>query len=171
MANQERAEKIKHWMEMGLQGLAEQMWVTWSQNKKLREEARRRICNARKEDKRKEAKLEAYETLLKENERLKDILQDNGIRPKKLEVTYIADDCQHCQFYNRLEDACEGNIWGDDCITKEVRETVSFYSYKIDDDALSGITADFKEEEFNALEVRDGKTGKVLYEYKEEKEE
>ena len=171
MANQERAEKIKHWMDMGLQGLAEQMWVTWKQNQQYRVEHRRRMYEVRKHEAGEKAKLAAFDTLLRENEILKDILQDNGIRPKKLEVTYIDNDCKHCQFYDPVRDACGGSMWADDCIEKEVRETICFYAYKIDGDMLSGITAGFKEEEIDALEIRDGKTGKILYEYKENEEE
>lgn len=167
MANLERAEKIKHWMDMGLQGLAEQMWITWSQNQKLRKEAQRRLYDARKEFSGELAKLSTYDVLLSENERLKDVLQDNGIRPKKLEVTYITEDCEHCGFYDSVDGSCAGNIWGDNCPEKEVRETISFYSYIIDDGLLSGITSNFNNEKFNALEVRDGITGKVLYKFKD----
>lgn len=105
--------------------------------------------------------------IVKENETLKEIIEENGIRPHKLLVTYIERDCENCgnNGYYTGEWDCQGcgyiegfGSW------EKVVETISFYSYRIDEERLTGITSGFVDADFEVVRVEDANTGKVLYE-------
>ena len=172
MANAKRSEKIAHWLELGPEKMAESLWVLWQRNQNLKREAQGMIFRRRCDDAQQQAKLNHYDTLLRQNEILKDVLQDAGIRPKRLEVSYIERDCEHCEAYDKEFDACTSEAWyeedEEDCKYKNVTATVAFYAYKIDNDMLEGITADFEHSTFDAIEVRDAKTGRVIYQYEKD---
>lgn len=171
MANVERAEKIKHWMDMGPEKMADQMWKLFVQCNRLKYDTRRSVGDERLKDAKQHAEKTAYDQIVRQNEILKDVLQDSGIRPKKLEITYVERDCERCSAYNNLDGQCYCEAWGDDdCEFKEVTATVSFYVYRIDDGTLSGITSSFEESEFDAIRVIDAKTGRKIYEYVENKD-
>ena len=170
MANQERAEKIEHWKGMGLEKLAAQMWVTSNQNKELRDKIHKMVYASRRETTEREARLSAFETLKKENEILKFVLEENGVRPTQLEITYVTEDCRNCRFYDMADECCTYHNWENVCEYKEICETLSFYAYRIDDEILKGITSDFEKAEFDVLRIRDGRTGKIFYEHEEEDE-
>lgn len=114
------------------------------------------------------------EKIVKENEILKEILEENGIRPHRLLVTYIDVNCEHCEnngFYDG-EWNCEGCghlEWHGNF--ERYIETFSFYSYRIDEERLRGITSGFDEADFEVLRVEDANTGKVLYENEQVDEE
>lgn len=106
--------------------------------------------------------------LIQENENLGEVLQQSGIRPKRLRVVYCERDCGECDFNSGSY--CSSDCFDDedDCEVKEVTESISFYTYKIDDGYLSGIVSDFSHANYNVISVTDETTGKVFYEYKEE---
>ena len=164
MANQERLEKIAYWKGMGLDRIAELHWTVWKQNNDLRKERQRSRYEAHKERMEDFMKVRAAETLLRENEVLKDVLQQNGVRPKKLIVKYTVSDCDNCEFWNSMEKCCENyDRYMDDCPEREITQTIGFYTFCIDDGVLSGIEADFTNGEYNTLEIIDDKTGKILF--------
>lgn len=110
--------------------------------------------------------------LRKINYNLAKVLQDVGIRPTKLRITYQVDDCPNCE-YAHTDDGYtwECNDFPDvGCPQKTIVETESFYDYSISDDGMSGITAGFGSEEYDVLKVVDERTGEVIYERKKENE-
>lgn len=170
MANTERAEKIKHWLELGPESMAAQMWVLYKQREEYREAAKRNLYAQVQANASKMLKTGAYKTLKEQNECLAEILQTNGIRPKMLEISYIANNCEKCAEYNAAEDACCGFV-DVDCRYKNITETIAFYAYKIDDGLISGITKDFERIGIDAIEIREFETGRLIYKYEEEDEE
>ena len=171
MANTERAEKIKHWLELGPESMAAQMWILYQQREKYKKEARSNLYAQTRMNAKNMLKTGVYETVKRQNECLAEILQTNGIRPKMLEISYITNNCEQCAKYNALEDECCGYI-DVDCEYKSVTETIAFYAYKIDDGTISGITNDFEKIGIDdAIEIREFETGRLIYKYEEEDEE
>ena len=110
--------------------------------------------------------------LLSENENLKTVLQENGIRPQKLRIKYRSCDCRRCE-YSGFDGDCnyDGDWYAGDagpCVYKAITRTCSFYTYEIKDNEITGILYDFTECNFDVISVVDGNTGKVIYERSEE---
>ena len=95
---------------------------------------------------------------------LENILHANGIKPIRLLVRYIAASCIGCPDYSPFYNndcpkgfECEGNF-------VEKVEEVALYCMNVDGDGfLQGITTEFKEASFEALEIIDANTGKTLW--------
>lgn len=171
MANIDRAEKINHWLEMGPEKMAAQMWTLYTQRNQYKDNLMRTWAGNEKEISKYRAEREMYDGLLMQNERMAEVLQENGIRPKQLEIKYITQNCEKCPCYDSMEEACTSECYGDDgCEFKEVTVTIGFYVFEIDDGVINGITSKFDRQEFNAVEIRDAKTGRILYRYSDEED-
>ena len=120
------------------------------------------------------AECDEIETLKKINARMAKILEQNGIRPVRLRITYLACDCEHCENNGNIygEDAwdcygCGEEINGHIYREKEIRviTTEPFYSYELAGNKLAGITGLFEAKEHNeVIKVIDMGTNEVLYE-------
>lgn len=170
MAIVERAEKIKHWLGMGPESMAAQMWILYQQREKYKNMGRSNLYAQARMYAKNMLKTGAYKTVEEQNKCLAEILQANGIRPKMLEISYTTNNCEQCAKYNALEDECCGYI-DVDCEYKSVTETIAFYVYKIDDGTISGITNNFERIGLDAIEIREFETGRLIYRYEEEDEE
>ena len=91
------------------------------------------------------------------------VLQENGIRPVRLRLTYLYRDCESCQESDGEEPPCAFH----DCDRVEkVTESVGLYTCFIDGSGtLKGITSQFRTEKFDLLKAVDERTGEVIYEY------
>ena len=171
MANIDRAEKINHWLEMGPEKMAAQMWTLYTQRNRYKDSLMSSWAASKKEESKYRAQREMYDEVLMQNERMAEVLQENGIRPKRLEIKYITQNCEKCPYYDSLEGACTSECYGDDgCEFKEVTVTIGLYVFEIDDGVIKGITSKFDHQEFDAVEIRDAKTGRLLYRYSDEED-
>ena len=95
------------------------------------------------------------ETLRLANENLRCILEENGIRPHQLLVTYEDDqEWEEC-YYRRCDEECP---------KKKKMEKVSFYTYSVDADVLTGIITTFQKEKYiDVISVVDAQSGKTLF--------
>ena len=113
------------------------------------------------------------------NRNLAELLFKYGARPRHLLVTYLRKDCKNCKWstqYSTIDDnsyVCEnGDNWYEsDCEWETVTETLSFYTFEISGETLTGILGDFSNEQYDIIRVEDMDTGKVFYEREEDDEE
>ena len=109
------------------------------------------------------------ETLRLANENLRCILEENGIRPHQLLVTYYDVDCYNCDCYSGDEDdqeweECYYRRCDEECPKKKKMEKVSFYTYSVDADVLTGIITTFQKEKYiDVISVVDAQSGKTLF--------
>lgn len=103
------------------------------------------------------------------NENMADVLKENGIKPRKLIVTYQTTNCEKCSFYDG-QFCTDEFSYPDQCKYKTTTRTISFYGFSIDNDYLEGITAEFIDVRLDLLKVIDTETNEVLYEYEKEEE-
>lgn len=89
-----------------------------------------------------------------ENDNAAEVLRENGIKPIRLVVTYIANRCQDCPI-----DEC---YYYNECTETGKRHTatMSFWSFDISENNISGILQNFKtfENEVISIKDRDGFT-------------
>ena len=101
------------------------------------------------------------------NANMSKVLMDEGVRPKKLIVTYKTENCELCGYFNG--EYCElGDDYEELCETKEVTRTFSFYSFEIDNGYMKAITNRFENTILQVLKVTDYVTNEVLYEFNKE---
>ena len=157
-----KKEKFREkWMSKGIDDAVNRLWTLQSELNQL--------ANSCKEIRKNAEINEVIACRLRvENERLKDVLQENGIRPKRLLVEYFKEDCENCDHsyyedYNTPQCGAEENWEGEECTYKKVIETMSFYTYQIDDDELWGINSDFEEANFDVVKITDENTGRVVF--------
>lgn len=107
--------------------------------------------------------------LKKINKRLANIIEENGIRPILLRITYFDHDCYGCgcEYYDP-DIICNHDPCKECKKYTIVTETQPFYSYQINGDQLCGITGLFEEKSYDAIKIVDLKTDEILYEYKGE---
>ena len=169
--NKNKAGQISEWIGKGAEWCANQLYLARMQ----RSEAYERNRNLEKEVRTLRSRVHNDLYILERaNKIMADVLGENGIRPTRLRITYLDTDCVHCP--------CRGSEDGEgwDCLgcgeevngtiiretEKEVTESIAFYTYKIDDGMLQGITSHFEEsEQYDLLKAVDEKTGEVLGEW------
>lgn len=103
------------------------------------------------------------------NRRLADVLQRNGIRPRKLEITYRESYCrpyrdslddEFCQ--DPLCEVCDGFITGD------FIETFEVYDFVISDEGrFEAFDYKLQDVEREVTKVVDAETGRVIYQRQE----
>ena len=160
--NKERAEAIREWSEKGAEWCATQLW---NARKKAADAGQAIKMYQREAWKERGERNFAYQ-IKKDNEHLKEILEENGIRPKKLRVYYRDADCPNCE--NNPENGGEWDCAYCEDDSRQMVESISWYTYKIDDGYITGITSAFKSEDYECYKITDENTGEVLYECKEE---
>ena len=156
------AERDKDW-------LVEQLAATMVKLNNLRD----KLTDYERMERRKEAAENNQRLLRKENANLAEVLTQHGIFPKLLEVSYLKHDCHNCPNADFSNCMCEGedpvcgaedNWYGEDCVDKVVVETISFYSYRVDGDNLTGITSAFEDGDYDLVKLRDMRTGETIFE-------
>ena len=116
------------------------------------------------------ALMQENDTLKKANENLQKVLEENGIRPQPLIVTYLVPDCYNCDCYDEagdeeLQDECYYMRCNEECPKKKKMERVSFYTYSVDGNMMQGIVSSFASEKYlEIISVIDARNGKVLFE-------
>lgn len=107
------------------------------------------------------SKIKIESTVYEENQNLAEVLQANGIRPKRLRITYTSSDCETCQHYD-VDEACDFD--SSYCNFKHFVESTGFYTYKIVDGYFEGIRSDFAKKSLYVKSVVDEDTGKTIWE-------
>ena len=116
-------------------------------------------------------KAHALDVVLHANDNMHKVLEQNGAPVHQLLLEYIVNDCEHCDARPVDEDdeglECFATCDEGECQTKIIKETVSFWYYKIDDSAgeLEGIKSNFSSGFYDLVRATDIKTGSVVYEY------
>lgn len=160
MSDKERYEAIQKWVTKEPIWLAEQLWSARKNAKNARKEAneyREKVWKLEREN-------DSVSEIQEANKSMAYVLEKNGIRPTKLRLTYIDHDCETCKndhydcWYERGE--CENE--------KEYVESISFYTYKVEEGFLEGITSQFKEGEYDLVKLVDERTGEVIGEWKKD---
>lgn len=160
-----KQEKIAEWKAKGIDWLANQLWL--QRNRHL--EMNQNLNTVERELRQVKSENEITQTVKQQNRNLAKILEENGIRPAQLRITYQEKDCKGCKFGSDLgsgEYDCYSDFQDYEyCPKKKIVETVSFYTYKIDNDVICGILNTFDGRgEYDVLKVVDCKTGEVIWE-------
>lgn len=127
-------------------------------------EAKNRVDKLLHEFYRRESRYDEDKLLREANARLADVLQLNGIRPKKLEITYRETYCRQLSVYS--EYICEESECDicDECVTGTFIESFSVYDYAISDEGvLNAIDYKMQGVEREVIKVVDVETGRVIY--------
>ncbi len=147
----EHKDKLfENWQSRDKEWLMQRLWETRNQNTDLMKKRMVFIDHDIKEI----------------NDNLAKILTDNGIRPHSLIIEYIVHDCESCIYFDDGECNYEG--YDDLCEYKNIVKTVSFYSFEIDNDYITGINSKFESEGFSVIKVIDSNTSTILYEKESE---
>lgn len=169
-----KAEQIEQFKQKGLEWCAEKLYIARKERDAC--EAGRKRYQTECWQLRHEAK--ETEMLKCVNHRIAKLLEENGVRPVRLRITYKDCDCEHCENNGNIygEDAwdcqgcgeeVDGEIWRNKEIT--VTETEPFYSYQLSGNKLAGITGNFESNDYSeVIKVVDLSTNEVLFEKKEE---
>lgn len=116
-----------------------------------------------------DARYDEDKLLREANARLADVLQLNGIRPKRLEITYRETYCRQLSVYSEYiceESACD---ICDECVTGTFIESFSVYDYAISDEGvLEAIDYKMQGVEREVIKVVDVETGRIIYQRMEE---
>jgi len=127
-------------------------------------EAKERVEQLAHECYRRDARYDEDKLLREANARLGEVLQMNGIRPKRLEITYRETYCRPQSEFADFEcfehdcDICNELITGD------FIETFSVYDYEISDTGiLEAIDYKMQGVEREAIKVVDVETGRIIY--------
>ena len=164
-SKEKKAETIKEWEIRGAEWCATQLWNAKKKSETDRAGLERYINYWKDKADEFEGRANTQKELERVNERLKDILSDNGIRPTKLRLEYIAKECEvgECD-----ADECWSYEDCDFCVEKV--SVLSWYDYEITDGVIEGILSNFEDKRLNCLKIVNERTGEVLYQY-ETKEE
>lgn len=102
----------------------------------------------------------------KVNMNLEEILKENGIKPIPLVVTFKTKECRNCDLdgYDLDCSTCRPGII-------HPTETMSFFSFSVDEESLYGINAELEKINLKAISVVDRRTGRVLWERKDDDDE
>ena len=160
----DKQQLISEWVEKGAE---------WCANKLYEERRAKEKINDRNEWlksalRHEQCVNEEIYTLREVNRNMSKVLQDCGVFPTKLRVTYKESYCEKCDWYSEFE-GCTAYYWDDEtCVLRTFVETFSFFWYQIQDNTLSGITSALKNfMESEILKIVDEKTGEVIFEREE----
>ena len=156
----EKAEKIGVWLAKGPEWLAKQLWDARKALKNIQEECKK----LREENQRLAVENHSAVAIKSENRNMCRVLEDHGIFPTRLRLDVLERDCENCGYI--IHDICEGPT---DCgeghfeQARHIVESVNFYSYRLDDGWIKGLTSKFEEKGLRVVKCVDEKTGDVLY--------
>lgn len=159
--NKGRKAQIEEWKAKGAEWCATQLYSAreqLSKEKELRRSDRINMIRTNFFDSCFPSPLE------RANDCMATVLQENGIRPVRLRLTYLYRDCESCQESYGERVPCAFHDCDQELET--VTESVGLYTCFIDGSGtLEGITSQFKTEKFDLLKAVDERTGEVIYEY------
>lgn len=180
-----KKEQIAEWTQKGAEWCATQLYEA----RRYLTKERRKNTEIHKELKHLEAQSMVDNDILRHsNKIMSEVLEENGIRPTRLRITYLCRDCDHCDYGEWDDDDhechcseigwynfpnCDELIGGDIVrgAEKAVTESIAFYTYKIDNGFLSGITGLFEHKYgYDLVKVVDEKTGEIIGEWEHGKE-
>ena len=153
--SKKKNEKVAEYLSKGAEWCANQLWNARKENDTIRKEMDRlrgeltqsRITNM------------TAGTYKEANHLMNEVLVGHNIFPVRLTLYFRENDCSGCAEYDCFE--CEPP-------KKEVIETVSMYTMRIEDGFLEGITSDFKSRGVECFKITNTDTGEILYEEREE---
>lgn len=160
----QRQEQIKEWAEKGAEWCAKRLW---DERNKLNDTTAKLRCIELKASRLECENANGYQTVLRQNHTMAGVLENHGIMPTRLRLTYRAHDehmCEGCDGYGR---DCEECAYLQECI-----ETETFYSYRIGQEwwmgerdwVIEGATGEFEyRTTWNLIEVRDDRTNEVIW--------
>lgn len=155
---------ICEWVEKGAEWCANKLYEERRVKEKINDREKRLESALRHE----QCENAEIDTLREVNRNMSKVLQDCGVFPTKLRVTYKGSYCKKCGYYDEFE-GCLAEFWDEeDCVLTTFVESFSFFWYQIEDNTLSGITSTLKN--FRAgeiLKIVDEKTGEVIFEREE----
>lgn len=162
---EEKQETLNRWVnEKGAKWLAERLWQARNDIKKKIDECpyRRYISISDEVD--------------HANNRMAEVLLENGIKPTKLLVEYQDCCCEGpCPMFEEdplnvdpydESDGCDGC----DKLGKRIHR-FSFWSYEVENGELTGITTKLKEMNMDCIKIIMEDSGTVLYEEPKEQED
>ena len=157
MMKENKQEIKKEWMDKGPEWCAEKLWEARNNLTKLRNELRSARCRVWSDN---VMDFHSRHFLKEANENLAAVLEHNGIRPTPLRVTYIGRDtdfCENCDDPFCID--CEEGL-------EKRTESMSFYTYFLADDKLSGITSKFEYvKNLDVIKITDERTGEIIAEW------
>lgn len=160
-------DKKAEWSAKGLEWCVNKLWLDRQETARLKA-----TFNDAVRYRHYTSAIEQENEVLKDaNKKLKTVLEDRNITPDRLRITYQDKDCENCEYWDADEGCTAWADYDEDCKHKNIVETVSFYTYKIDDGFITGIRKDLKEAGYDLLKAVDTKTGEVLYEYEGDEED
>lgn len=166
-----RKDKLAEWEARGARWCAEQLWNAKKRIEDIKEEKRLGIEHRIDDD----IKAWNYDVVKKANYTLKCVLEEAGIFPTKLTLFYRGTYCEKCPSNSENggdEDSC-GYCNTETMPPVIIVKTLSFYTYKITDGDIEGITTNFEDgvSRYECFKIVNEKTGEVLYEASEEEED
>ena len=152
-------EKVTEYLSKGAEWCANQLWNARKENDTIRKDMDR----LRKELAQSEITNMTAEAYKEANHLMNEVLVGHNIFPIRLTLYFRENDCSGCVEGEGAYSCCE-------CIPpeKEIIETVSMYTMRIEDGYLEGITSDFKERGVECFKITNTDTGEILYEEREE---
>jgi hypothetical protein len=171
--NKDKKAKIAECISKGAEWCASKLWDAREENRELKKHKHKWL---RERD---EALAEAKMVYPIEsaNECLREVLEENGIRPTKLTLYYLHLACDICrldrgvtQMYGDEEvmvddDDCCGKYDDDRCqnYTENVVKLTSWWTYEINDGYIKGIISSFNHEHFSCYKIVNENTGEIIY--------
>lgn len=159
-----KQEKIAEWKAKGIDWLANQLWQQRNNHIDMNKrygQLESRLWHVKAEN-------EVVEIIKQQNFNIARILEESGIKPTKLRITYQEKDCHDCEDYDGQD--CVSDFPDYECCPKKrIVQTVSFYAYRVDAGVLTGIVSDFKtRNEYDVLKIVDERTGEGIWEKADE---
>lgn len=175
--DKDKKSKIAEWTAKGTEWCAKQLWEARKVNQRTENE--KQVWKRKAMHSWSQQKVDVY-LLEAANANMANVLRENGIKPTRLRVTYISRDCDNCEC--KPEDGYEsdvcfncGDIWNGRPHWEEESEhieSISFYTYSINNGYLSGITSQFNSvRDYYLRKVVDERTGEVIGEWEIPEEE
>ncbi len=174
---EDRKGKIAEWTAKGAEWCAKQLWEARKANHRTAEHKRQWKNEAMRAWAQQNVDVHVLE---RANKNMVEVLEKNGIRPIPLRVTYLDRNCADCEYgpeWGSDEFNCWncGEVYGGRPHWEEEKEwtrSISFYTYCIDGEYLSGITSQFDEVDGYFLKkIVDERTGEVIGEWEIPEEE
>ena len=150
-----KSETVAEYLSKGAKWCADQLWNARKENDTIRKDMDR----LRKELAQSEITNMTAGAYKEANHLMNEVLVGHNIFPVRLTLYFRENDCSGCA-------EGEGSYSCFECIPpeKEIIETVSMYTMRIEDGYLEGITSDFKSRGVECFKITNTDTGEILYE-------
>lgn len=163
-----KKEQIAEFEQNGAEWCAKKLYEARERNKELEKIRRKWLYSESLQS----IKDTINRTIKQQNENMAEVLADNGVRPHKLLITFMETDCEHCEHSGSEYGECIYCDYDDDFGNwQKIQETISFYSFRITEEEISGITSLFEDKKFQVLKVIDENNGRTLFEREDWKDE